>query len=211
MRTKAIIVASVGISLAIISTLFILLSDFGCNRGNVGSAGPVGPPGPMGDIGKPNQVVFAPSTDLVARDLTVGTGHTQPSFTGTLLPDSGEGYMSSEWVVSVLGTGTVNLNFTIMNNDTILTLTPGNTITQPVVLVANVRQEINVQIYIWKTDTRNFTVAFNGQPTVYVGFITDYDTANIAVRLQVDNASGYNRSNSVRVYQKTKVDEIWCN
>jgi hypothetical protein len=212
MHTNAIIVASVGLALAIVATLFILLSDFGCITGNVGSAGLTGPLGPTGDRGSQKQVMVSTDPDLVARDLTVGTGHTQPSFVGNLLQDAGKGYMISWWMLSALSPRTtVTLNFEVMNNDTTVPLTPGGAgIALPFTLVANVRQEISVKIYIWKIDDQTFNLAIEGQIGLFTGTIINYDTANIAVRLKVNHASGYNRANAVHVYQNTQVDEVWC-
>jgi len=210
-HTNAIILASTGLGLTIVATIFILLSDFGCIVGDVGSAGLTGPLGPTGEIGSQEQVIVSTDPNLFSHDLTIGNGYTQPSFVGNLLQDLGKGYMVSCWLLSALSPSTiVTLNFEVINNDIKVPLTPSAGITVPFTLVANERKEISVKLFIWRIDNRTFNVAVEGQTSLFTGTIVNYDMANIAVRLKVTDSSAYNRSNTVHVYKDTQVTEPWC-
>lgn len=217
MHTNAIIVSSIGFVLAIVTTLFIILSDLACIAGNVGSAGLIGPMGPTGDRGNQKQTVVSTDHDLITRDLTIS--HTQPTFAGNLLQENGNGYMISWWVLSALSQKdtTATLNFNIINNyNQVVHLTYGqgkdvdnNNIKVQFSLLAKVRQELSVKLYIWRKidNQEKFHIAVEGATDLFKGTITDYDTANIAVRLKVtgDSVFGYNRANAINVYHHTGV------
>jgi hypothetical protein len=207
---KALIIASVGISLAVISTIVIFSSDFGCQIGNVGNMGLDGPTGVTGIQGQTGQVVFSTTPDLTLRELS--SGYTQPSFKGNLLQDNKNGFGISSWLFSMyIPTTSTTVELSVLNNGVQLAMTPTNKITVALTgLVVNRREEINIVMYFWRESGGIFKVACPFQSTLFTGKIEDWENANMAFRLKCFNTPTYNRNNYVHVYNNTAVNNEWC-
>jgi hypothetical protein len=194
------ILAIIGLLFSVVAMLFIILSDFGCSTGNIGSIGLTGEIGITGLTGSLKQVISS-KTDMTNTDLTLG--YIQSSIVGNLLKSNG--YMLSTWLMSVIGQSVeFTMNFEVLNNDIVVPLTPLPTIKVTSALVANVRKEVGLKLYIWKTDDKTFKVCVEEQSSLFTGTIENYNTANIAIKLKVSNSSAYNRYNTLTVYQDTE-------
>ena len=212
-----LILAGVGAFLGVFCLLFMFLSNFGCQTGNVGSAGLQGVMGDKGPMGFGGQVALAFDPDLRSHNLTSGDGYVQQSFPGNVLSNHENGLVISTWVVSVYSPSTLtHFQFAIRNiaTNTDITLSPAGTMNLTYNNVpVNRRHEVMFRVYIWRTSTDTLQIACEGQLGLVSATLGALDDTELGVRLHATpeaNLQVITRQNSIIVYKDVNVTESWC-
>ena len=198
--------ASFGIGLAVFSMLFILISNFGCQPGNVGAAGLTGSPGTVGSAGQSGILTFSPGVNVVPQNLA-GTGVDQlPAFQGSLLLRDRQNFAVSQWVVSTIAptAGDLTLEFVLVSDALVVPLTPSGPIVVSFTgLPIAVRHEVKVDLFLWRISDISLEIVVAGQTVPFMASVFGFDTAMLSMRCTSTVGYGVTTGNTIVVYAAT--------